>query len=362
MNIIEQLSLILAGIAIAVIISIPILMHSKRNKKIPTLEAIENQGIKQGTKAVPFFETTSTIRKSEKKRVKSRITSVITVIVILLLVVSVIGVFVFEENKLIAIQNEYDSLENTYNSLQSEHNSLTDNYNKLQTTYSSLQTKYNSLQSSYNALQSSFNSYKNTVEVRYGEGADCKKFITPNHPSVISATTTALKHSSDGDLSWDDMKTINNWVGANIKYNHDTFNGNYEECWLYPSETLSRGYGDCEDHALLMVSMCKAEGPAPWLWCSIIKLQDGGAHMCVFVKVVGGELFIFDPTDRPQYFFGWLIREAWNSGTSKPVYQALQQYQNECYNGQTITVLKIFNEETYYTFNSNQEFYNFWIN
>ena len=216
-----------------------------------------------------------------------------------------------------------------------------------------------SLQNNYNALQSSFDSYKKTVEVRSGNGADCQGFITPNNPSVISATMSALGHSSDGDLSWDDMITINNYVGNNIKYNHDTFNGNNEECWLYPSETLSRKYGDCEDHALLMVSMCKAEGNAPWLWCAEIRLSDGKGHVCVFVKVEGGKLFIFEPTSQPEYFFGWMIHGSWNSGTSKSVDQAIQQYESE-YLGRTLTVKKIFNEQTYHTFNSNQEFIDYW--
>jgi len=340
----------------------------KKSTKNKYVEIIEDKSAEEKQETKKREELESKHSKKYKK-----ISSSVLILIVLLLVSS--GIFsVYEMNKYNSLTNDYDSLSSSYNekvseyntlssrydSMQSSYNSIQNNYDTLQNNYNSLQSSYNSLQNNYNSLQSSSDSYKRTVEIRYGDGADCEQFITPSNPSVISATTSALGHSSDGDPSWNDMIAINNYVGNNIKYNYDTFDGTREDCWLYPGETLSRGYGDCEDHALLMVSMCKAEGSATWLWCAEIKLQDGTGHMCVFVKVTGGNLFIFEPTSRPEYFFGWMIHGAWNSGTGKPVYQALQQYENECWSGQTVTVLKIFNEQTYNTFNNNQEFSNFW--
>lgn len=338
-NIIEEISL---GIfVVSAILLVFLLLKMGKNKKVESEKKTE-----ESTEKVDVTPKHTGLGKDKKL-------AVVAIILIVLFSIVSLSILLYEENRYTLIQNNYNSLKNNYDSLSS-------NYNSLQTNYNSLQSNYNSLQNNFNSVQSSYNSYKRTVEVRWGQGADCEQFVTPKDPSVISATIGVLGHRSDGDLSWNDMTAINNWVGENIQYNHDTFDGNREECWFYPSETLSCKYGDCEEHALLMVSMCKAEGNVQWLWCAEINLQDGSGHMCVFIDVTGGNLFIFDPTSQPQYFFGFMIRGAWSSGTGKPVYQALQQYENECWSGQTITVSKIFNEQTYHTFNNNQEFSDFW--
>lgn len=115
------------------------------------------------------------------------------------------------------------------------------------------------------------------------------------------------------------------------------------------------GIGEIQNEPIELmteIDMCKTEGAAPWLWCSKITLQDDTNHMCVFVSVIGGNLFVFNSTTTPEYFFSFLTHKAWNSGTNTLVYQALQQYENECWNGQTITVPEIFNGQTYNTFNN----------
>ena len=331
--------------------------------KVASIKSIKQESTPIATQAEPQKIINEKPHKIDKK--SKHVTVVAVLFIVLFVVAATFAVyFLYQytgaEGALTDETSSYDSLTSNYNNLQNSYQSLDSNYNSLQSSYQSLESNYNSLQSSYNSLDSTYTSYKRTIEVRYGQGADCEQFITPNNPYVIYATSAALGHSADGDVSWDDMIAINNYVGSNIKYNYDTFDGSVEDCWFYPSETLSQGYGDCEDHALLMVSMCKAEGSAPWLYCALIQLQDGRGHLCVFVKCQGGYLYIFDPTSQPEYFFGILLRNAWNSGTSKLISDALQQYSNECWNGETITVLKIFNENTYQTFNNNQEFTNFW--
>ena len=188
---------------------------------------------------------------------------------------------------------------------------------------------------------------------------DCQLFITPDDSSVISKTRNILGHYSDGDLSWDDMKDINNWVGNNINYNHDTFIGQRRNCYQYPSETLDLGWGDCEDHAVLMVSLCKVEESVNWMYCAIIKFVKNNEdyyHACVFVNVADDKLFIFDPTDKPSWYEFWT--DVWHSSSSKLEPDALNEYRLEL-GASLIQVLKIFNDNMYHNFDSNQEFYDF---
>jgi len=261
-----------------------------------------------------------------------------------------------------SLQNDYDdlelqvaSLQSNYTGLRNDYNTLQSNYNSLQSNYNSLQSQYNSLNNNYNTLQNDFTSYQQRVEVRYGLGENATRFVTPNDPDVISYKDYILSlygTPSNGILSWTDMDAINEWVADNIEYNHDTYidkstGGFYEDFWQYPSETLENRFGDCEDHALLMASLCKAEENVGYLWCAWVILEYGGeqsGHICIFLNVEGDEMYIYDPT--------W----GWESGTTKSEPDALNQYISE--NGfDSIQVYEIFDENDYYKFNSNQEFF-----
>ena len=255
-----------------------------------------------------------------------------------------------------SLQLKYDRKVNDYNSLQAQYNNLQSSYNSLQSQYSNLQSQYDELETDYYVLDENYEFYKNSIEIRYGYGSDCQGFITPKDSSVISTTKTVLGHSSDGDLSWDDMIDINSWVGSNIEYNYDTYIGEVRSCYQYPSETLDIERGDCEDHAVLMVSMCKAEGSAPWLYCAGVKFYKNGEyhyHQCVFVNIAENKLYIFDPTTKPSWFSG-----VWHSSSSKSEESALDEYRNKL-GASSITVTKIFNENTYHYFSNNQEFYDY---
>lgn len=49
------------------------------------------------------------------------------------------------------------------------------------------------------------------------------------------------------------------WVAQNIKYVPDYSLGS-AEYWLYPSQTIQRKRGDCEDFAILLCSLIRAKG------------------------------------------------------------------------------------------------------
>lgn len=292
----------------------------------------------------------------------------ITMVFILILIISVGSGLVYGYKRYINLRDNYNSLSKDYSSLKSDYNILSNEYDSMEYQLSKKKNEYTALKSDFDDLQWDYNSlqsnYNNLLEenlgysIRYGDGSDCELFITPNDYYVNQKMYSILNYNSDGDLTWEDIKAINNWVGNNINYNHDTFIGERRNCYQYPSETLELGWGDCEDHAVLMISLCKAEEQVSWMYCAIVEFIINGMdfyHACVFVDVTDDKLYILDPTDKPAWYEFWT--DVWHSSSAKSEYDALNEYRTQL-GASSIQVLKIFNEYTYYDFNNNQEFYN----
>ncbi len=83
------------------------------------------------------------------------------------------------------------------------------------------------------------------VSVRYpGQWCNLQDFVQPDNPDVLAV------YSQIGPDPW----ALYDFVCRNIDYRRD-----WGEFWQTPSETL-RGYGDCEDSALLLTSLIRAGG------------------------------------------------------------------------------------------------------
>ena len=79
------------------------------------------------------------------------------------------------------------------------------------------------------------------VSVRYpGQHHNLLDFIQPANPDVIAV------YSRFGPDPW----SLYDWVCRNIDYRRDI-----GEMWQFPSETLARGQGDCEDSSILLCSL-----------------------------------------------------------------------------------------------------------
>jgi len=77
------------------------------------------------------------------------------------------------------------------------------------------------------------------VAVRhFGEWRELREFVQPFSPSVVGAQASV----------WGCL----DWVCRNISYQKDD-----GEFWQYPSETLGKMDGDCEDSTILLVSMLR---------------------------------------------------------------------------------------------------------
>ena len=307
------------------------------------------------------------------KKQKYKTGFIIAVIFLIILSVSGSGALIYGLNRFKQLQSNYNtlnsdhnSLKSQYTSLKSEHNSLQSQYNTKKTEYNGLKSNYNNLQGNYNSLQNDYDSlmnqyegYSKSIEFRYGDGDDCKIFVTPDDSTVASTTRSILGHYGDDDLSWNDMRDIFDWIVDNVEYNYDTFIGDRRNCYFYPSETLDFGYGDCEDQSVLMLSMCKAEEDVSWIYCAGVsyyspKKGKTVAHIFVILDVADDKMYIFDPTHRTEPFWG--DEEGWESSSSKSEYEAILEYENY-WGYSNLRIKKIFNNDFYRTFDSNQEFF-----
>jgi hypothetical protein len=78
------------------------------------------------------------------------------------------------------------------------------------------------------------------VAVRhFGEWRELREFVQPFSPSVVGAQASV----------WDCL----DWVCRNISYQKED-----GEFWWFPSETLAKTEGDCEDSTILLVSMLRS--------------------------------------------------------------------------------------------------------
>ncbi len=102
------------------------------------------------------------------------------------------------------------------------------------------------------------------VSVRYpGQWHDLRSFVQPNNPDVIAV------YSQYGPDPW----ALYDFVCRNIDYRRDV-----GEFWQTPPETL-RGYGDCEDVAILLTSLIRAGG-APDCYVVLGSLGGYGHAWC----------------------------------------------------------------------------------
>lgn len=110
------------------------------------------------------------------------------------------------------------------------------------------------------------------VSVRYpGQWHDLRQFVQPDNPDVIAV------YSQIGPGVWGSLQ----WVCSEINYRRD-----WGEFFQWPSETIARRWGDCEDSAILLTSLIRAGG-IPDAYVALGEYQGWG-HAWVVSE--GGEI------------------------------------------------------------------------
>lgn len=127
-----------------------------------------------------------------------------------------------------------------------------------------------------NLLQTRFKMQAMLYEFSSNSGIDSdsgdgyEKYLQyPN--SQLSALSQRIVKSTDSDD--EKVYKIEQWVAQNIKYVSDIQNYGTAEYWSYPTVTLARGKGDCEDGAFLIHSLALHAG------VSIGKLRTYGGFV-----------------------------------------------------------------------------------
>jgi predicted transglutaminase-like cysteine proteinase len=93
--------------------------------------------------------------------------------------------------------------------------------------------------------------------VESDSGENYQRYLQyPN--SIVSALASTIVSPADSNDT--KMYKIEQWVQDNITYVSDTENYGLDELWAYPTMTIKKKTGDCEDGAFLMHSLALAAG------------------------------------------------------------------------------------------------------
>ncbi len=93
------------------------------------------------------------------------------------------------------------------------------------------------------------------------EPGQAKRYITPDVEQVDITLKKIL--ANRGKSPYSDFDLIREWLAANISYKRDADVYSVNDYWQLPIETLERKTGDCEDLAILLCSLLRADGVSP---------------------------------------------------------------------------------------------------
>ncbi len=98
------------------------------------------------------------------------------------------------------------------------------------------------------------------VSVRYGRWYDLRDFVQPDNPDIVAA------YAEIGPSLQECLDFV---------CKHVTYTSDLGEMWQFPSETLSRTLGDCEDSTFLFVSLARIFDPQVW---AVLGSYQGYGH------------------------------------------------------------------------------------
>jgi len=238
------------------------------------------------------------VQKENTKGNKKR--TITLTIIILLLIVSMIGVFAFEENKNILLQNDYNTLQSDYDNQQSKYNSLQSNYNSLSTRYNDVSDKYNDLSSDYNALNQLTTQYNqlpidHLMELMNNKiREECQPNYNPwfgayyydktsvDYAAIVCAHDLGRRYWSSVENNYEQItgtRLYNDAYNKIIKFvniigvstydsnvvkiekildyinSYITYQSDLNDEFLFPTETITFRSGDCDDFSILVASL-----------------------------------------------------------------------------------------------------------
>jgi hypothetical protein len=130
--------------------------------------------------------------------------------------------------------------------------------------------------------------------------------VTPADPAVTRALDpvlgiNGLNDQTDPAARFDTMR---NWVLAGVTYAFDVDAHGVKDYWQSPSQTLSLRAGDCEDFALLLVSLLRASGvPDDQVYVAVGYDPNGECHALLVERYCTGlwRFVTADTADEPSF-------------------------------------------------------------
>ncbi len=158
---------------------------------------------------------------------------------------------------------------------------------QMDTWYSAISNVLNLNNRSANiSLPISFEDHQNALDAdvpRKGSFGRLGEFITVDDES-IKVLTSMLAQITHGMVHVERVNCILKMVQS-IPYEDDIVNGQPQDYWNLPVETLWKQSGDCEDHALLFATLMEAMGYDTVI--HYVMTNTGKAHIAVGVSIPG---------------------------------------------------------------------------
>lgn len=118
----------------------------------------------------------------------------------------------------------------------------------------------------YNILTSMMETRFAVIQFKVGRlgevdsGANYEKYLQFPNAKIQALADSIVAPTDSDDVK---MYKIEQWVIENIEYVSDIKNYGTGELWAYPTVTVEKGSGDCEDGAFLMHSLALHAGVSP---------------------------------------------------------------------------------------------------
>lgn len=264
------------------------------------------------------------------------------------------------------LEDEIKELKTEYTQLKMDYEALQYDYNNLEYDFGKLQENNNELMSQFGNYTVQYKQLRETINSRLALDGNLSRFVTPRDPAVkemMLEITGGREDPESTDEFWEDTRALYDWVTERISYGADSpypylySDPSYPARWFehsvrYPNETLIDGTGDCEDQAILLLSMMMAHNEQYAMWCISLK-WEGDGHLAVAFPVAGGRMAILDPS-------GGYISGTAMAFSSEPVGKAVGDWIN-ILDDPDVHVSSVFNDELYVEFESTKEFIE-WFN
>jgi hypothetical protein len=206
------------------------------------------------------------------------------------------------ENRVKEIQDENTKIEQ-------ENTEIVDENERLEYSLTDLQRDHEQLSEELEEYVDLFNQIRGEINSRVGIDGNLSGFVTPQDPAVVGQMLSITGGHDDPnslDELWGDYESMYRWVTSRISEELDSpypyiyADSSQQIRWVkhsvrYPNETLLDRYGDCEDQAILLLSMMTAYSDQVEKWCISID-WEGGGHVAVAYLSGNGGLVILDPT------------------------------------------------------------------